>query len=138
MSIYIPENLTMVMKNAWWLMVLRGVMVLILGLMVLVQPEASIFILAQLIAAYLFVDGLFVAFGAIRHRASDPRWWLVMVRGLIGVAAGLFIVFNPVTTASTAIYLVGLLALVAGLLEIVVAIRIRKEVTNEWTMIAAG
>ena len=66
-----------------------------------------------------------------------PRWWLV-VAGLAGIAAGIVTFFSPGMTALVLITVIGVWAVVRGLFEIVGAIQLRKEIDNEWFLIASG
>ena len=71
-------------------------------------------------------------YGAVKNRTMDKGWWLILVLGLVSVAAGVLAIFYPGLTALALVLLMGANALVTGALEIAVAIRLRKTVRNEW------
>jgi uncharacterized membrane protein HdeD (DUF308 family) len=75
---------------------------------------------------------------AIRRRGSSDRWWMVLLRGLAGVAVGVVTVIWPNITALALVYLIAAWALVTGGLEIAAAIRLRKVISGEWLLILSG
>jgi uncharacterized membrane protein HdeD (DUF308 family) len=66
-----------------------------------------------------------------------PRWWLAVV-GLCGVVAGVLTFMMPGVTALVLLYFIAAWAIVTGVLEIVGAIKLRKEIDNEWMLILGG
>ena len=42
----------------WWLLLVRGILLIVLGIMMLAWPNATITVFAVLFAAFLFVDGV--------------------------------------------------------------------------------
>ena len=76
---------------------------------------------------------------AIGNRAgtAGPRWWLAVV-GVLGVAAGLLTFLWPGITAIVLLYFIAGWAIATGVFEIVGAVRLRKEIDNEWMLILSG
>jgi uncharacterized membrane protein HdeD (DUF308 family) len=66
-----------------------------------------------------------------------PTWWLVVV-GLLGIAVGILTFVWPGITALVLILFIGAWALVTGIFEIIGAIRLRKEIDDEWMLILSG
>ena len=58
--------------------------------------------------------------------------------GLFGIAAGLVIFLWPGITALVLIILIGAWAIAHGVFEIIGAIKLRKEIDNEYLLILAG
>ena len=93
--------------------------------------------LVLLYGAFALVDGVTALIAAIRGGAPAPRWWLALV-GLLGIAAGLLTFFFPGITALVLLYFIAFWAIATGVMEIAGAIRLRKEIDNEWWLIAVG
>ncbi|MEX2962519.1 HdeD family acid-resistance protein [Microbulbifer sp. TYP-18] len=127
-----------VLSENWWLMLLRGVCAVIFGILTFIWPGLSLLTLVILFGVYALLDGILglVAAAMGRHKAT-PLWWLIVV-GLISVAAGVVTFLYPQITALALVLIIGAWALVRGIFEIVGAIRLRKELENEWLLILAG
>ncbi|MFN4142312.1 HdeD family acid-resistance protein [Aestuariivirga sp.] len=124
-------------KN-WWVLLLRGIASIAFGVLAFAWPGITIISLVILYGAYALVDGLFSLFAAIGGGSgAAPRWWLAVV-GVVGVLAGLVAFAWPGLTALTLLLLIGAWAIVSGVFEILGAIRLRKEIDNEWMLILHG
>ncbi|WP_444915288.1 HdeD family acid-resistance protein [Microbulbifer sp. EKSA008] len=127
-----------VLSANWWLLLLRGIVAVIFGVLTFVWPGLSLLTLVLLFGVYAFLDGIFSLVAAVmgRHK-STPLWWLI-VSGLISLAAGIVTFIFPQVTALVLVIFIGAWALVRGIFEIVGAVRLRKEIDNEWLLIAIG
>jgi uncharacterized membrane protein HdeD (DUF308 family) len=121
----------------WWLLLLRGICAVIFGVLTFVWPGVTLVTLVLLYGAYALVDGVFALAAAVMGGAPAPRWWLAVV-GLLGIAAGLVTLFMPGMTALVLLYFIAFWAIAIGIMQIVGAIRLRKEIENEWWLVAAG
>ena len=127
-----------ILARNWWLVLLRGIAAILFGVLALSWPSATLLTLVILYGAYALADGVLSLIAAASHRgALVPRWWLI-VAGLLGIAAGLFTLLWPGVTALILITFIGIWALVRGISEIIEAIRLRKQIENEWFLILAG
>ena len=131
-----------VFSSIWWLVLLRGLVVLIMGLLLILRPVPTIIILFYLLGFYWFLDGIFTIFESIRGRKSHKDWgWGVFV-GIISALAGVIVFTQPYISAlfgfTLVIYLVAFMALASGIWGILTGIRLRKTISNEWSMIVGG
>lgn len=123
-------------KN-WWLLLLRGIVAILFGLLALGWPGISLLILITVYGVYALADGLFALTAAFRHGAVAPRWWLIFI-GIVGLTAGYLVLTRPIMTAIILLTFIGLWCVVRGVLEIVGAIQLRREIDNEWMLIVHG
>lgn len=123
-------------KN-WWALALRGVAAIVFGILAFAWPGITVVSLVILYGAYALVDGVFSIFAAISGGTPAPRWWLAVV-GIIGILAGLIAFANPVLVGLYLLIFIGIWAIVSGIFEIIGAIRLRKEIDNEWLLILHG
>jgi uncharacterized membrane protein HdeD (DUF308 family) len=127
-----------VLARNWGLVVFRGVAAVLFGGLTLFMPTVGLATLIIVFGAYALVDGVFTIVSAIRNRRTEPRWAALLFGGIAGVAIGVITFFMPGVTALVLLYLIAGWAVVTGIAEIVVAIRLRKVITGEWLLVAAG
>lgn len=125
------------LSKHWWVLALRGVAAIVFGVLAFAWPGITILSLVMLYGAYALVDGVFSIFAAIGGGTPAPRWWLAIV-GILGILAGLIAFANPVLVGFYLLWFIGAWAIVSGVMEIIGAIRLRKEIDNEWWLILHG
>jgi uncharacterized membrane protein HdeD (DUF308 family) len=126
------------LMKSWWMLALRGVAGIAFGVLALMWPGVTLLVLVALFAAYALITGAVSVIGAIRNRASDDKWWIVLLLGLVSVAAGVGAVLLPGLTLLVLVLLMGVNALITGVLDIAIAIRLRKTIQREWLLVLAG
>ncbi len=130
-------------KHNWSWFLLRGALAIALGALALVFPGLTVLTFALIFAAFSFVDGVFSIIAGIRgaQRHAD-RWLALVLSGVIGVAIGVLFFLWPATSATVyallMVLFIAVWAVLTGLLEIITAIRLRREVAGEWMLALAG
>ena len=125
------------LSRNWWAVSLRGLAGILFGIITFIAPGISLAALVLLFGAYAFADGVLAIVTAIRRRGND-RWGLLLLEGLVGVAAGVLTLIWPGITALALLYVIAAWALVTGAFEIAAAIRLRKVITGEWILALSG
>jgi uncharacterized membrane protein HdeD (DUF308 family) len=125
------------LANNWWTFVLRGVFALLFGVIAFVYPGLTILSLTFVFGFYAILDGIFALVAAWSNRSSD-RWWVLLLEGLLGIAAGVIAFIWPGSTALALLWVIAAWAILTGILEIVAAIRLRQEIENEWWLGLGG
>jgi uncharacterized membrane protein HdeD (DUF308 family) len=126
------------LQRAWWMLALRGAAALLFGILAIAWPGITLLVLVALFAAYALVTGGAALIAGFQQRKTDKGWWLVLLLGVIAVAAGIVAILNPAITALVLVLVMGVNALFTGILDIALAIRLRKAIRNEWLLILAG
>lgn len=121
----------------WWLILLRGICAIIFGLLAMTWPGLSLFTLIILYGVFALFDGGLAIGAAIMGDTPAPRWWLALV-GVLGIAAGAVTLAWPGITGLVLLFFIAGWAIAAGVFQIVGAIRLRKEINDEWLLIASG
>lgn len=130
-----------VIAGSWWTFVLRGIFAILFGLLTWFLPGIALLTLVFLFGFYAIADGVFnVAAAFSRHRAAErrPPWWALLIQGILGLAAGCLAFLIPGITALALLYLIAAWAIVTGVMAIVAAVHLRKQVTGEWVMVLSG
>jgi uncharacterized membrane protein HdeD (DUF308 family) len=121
----------------WWLLLLRGICAVIFGVLTFVWPGMTLLTLILLYGAFALVEGALAVWASIVGGEPASRWWLLLV-GFIGIGAGLLTLLMPGLTTLVLLYFIAFWAIMTGVMEIVGAIRLRKEIDNEWILVASG
>jgi uncharacterized membrane protein HdeD (DUF308 family) len=121
----------------WWALAVRGGAAVLIGLAALVWPGLTLAVLIILYGAYAVVDGGFAIVAGLRGTGGTRRW-LLLAEGVLGLLAGLVALFWPGLAGVVALYVFSFWAIFGGLLRILGAILLRREIENEWTMALGG
>jgi uncharacterized membrane protein HdeD (DUF308 family) len=130
-----PAN---VLSSKWWTFVIRGVLAIVFGLLAFLLPGITLLGLIFLFGAYTLADGVFNIIGAFQPDHQNRRWWVLLLEGIVSIAAGVIAFVYPGITALALLFVIAAWALVTGVLEIVAAIRLRRQIRGEWMLILAG
>jgi uncharacterized membrane protein HdeD (DUF308 family) len=109
----------------------------VFGVLALAWPEVTLLALALLFAAYAVMDGAGLVVTGLSQEGRDERWSYVLA-GVVGIVAGVLAALWPDITALALVVLAGAWAVVTGVLEIVAAVRLRRELTGEWALALLG
>ena len=126
------------LSQNWWLVVLRGVLAILFGVSAIIWPGITLLTLIVIFGVYALVDGLLAIWTGISRTRESSRWWTFLVEGLLSIGAGLVALIWPDLATLVLIYMIAFWAIFTGVLEIVAAIRLRHEITNEWFLALGG
>jgi uncharacterized membrane protein HdeD (DUF308 family) len=106
--------------RSWGWVLFFGIATLVLGILVVIQPKATIYGFALLLGIWLFVSGLFRIIVAIadRHDTGGTRW-LVAILGILSVIIGIFFLRHTYETVASLTFLLGLFWVIGGIIEFV-------------------
>lgn len=121
-----------------WLFALRGVLAILFGILAFIWPGSSAVALVFLFGAYAVLDGILTIAASVRNRVNNDRWWMGLLEGIVDIAAGVIAFVFPTLAAITLVFVIAIWAIITGLLEIATAIRLRREIDNEWSLGLAG
>lgn len=93
----------------WWLVLIQGIILLIIGGYLLAFPYQTFFVLVIFLGAYWFVSGIFAIIGAAMTK-EDVAWKVVL--GILGIIAGIIILTYPLYST---IFILPLLAILIGI-----------------------
>ena len=126
------------LKRHWWVPVIRGVAAIVFGLIAFGYPGLTLGTLVIFFGAWVLVDGVFRVIGAIGGRASDPDWGWHLIIGILGIVVGVLTFHAPGITALALVIYIAAWALMMGLAEIALAIKLHREIKGEWFLVLMG
>jgi uncharacterized membrane protein HdeD (DUF308 family) len=120
-----------------WVLGLRGVLSIALGVIILVWPGISLFALTIVVGAYAAASGL-ADFGyAFTDEAKGRRGWFVF-SGLLGIAFGVMVLAWPGISSLALLYVIGGYAIAIGILAIGTAFQLPLDGRDAGLMILGG
>lgn len=109
----------------WWPLALEGFVSIVVGILVFRIPAAAAFALLLLVSAWSIVTGVFRIAAAVRLRKEIEGEWLLILNGLLSVAFGIVLMLFPAVGLVTLVWLVGMYAILFGVLLVALAFRVR-------------
>ena len=129
-------------KGAWWVVLVEGIIALVIGLYVLVQPQQADTWLAQLIGAYVLVNSglaIYAGFSGSGPPAEQP---FRLVVGGIALITGLLALTAPLSSTidtSASFTILGIGLLLAGVIDLASLFIGRGNLaTRLWRVLASG
>jgi len=124
--------LSEVLAESWWMVGLRGILGIIFGLICLFATDIALMSLILLFSAYLLVDGLFAIAAGIRNARNGERWGLLLLEGLVDIAAAAVAFLWPGLTLVVLIWIIAIWAVISGGLMLASAFALKKDHGRWW------
>lgn len=134
----IEKRLANTLARNWWKLLVRGLVAISFGLMLWLLPGISLALLVLFFGAFVLVDGILGIWMAISGRKEYENWWELLLWGLVDIGIGILTFISPGATAVALVIFIAVWAIATGVLQIVVAIRLRREIEGEWLLILGG
>ncbi len=138
----LPENsvpdLTGLFARRWWTVLLRGVIAIAFGIVAFAWPAVTLSTLVLLFGFYALVDGVFSLFAVIGGRHRRENRWLLALESIVSIWAGIVTLRAPALTAVVLVFFISIWAMATGVLRIVAAIHLRKEISGEVWLALSG
>ncbi len=127
-----------VICRRWWVMLLRGLAAIAIGVCAMAWPGITLMALVWLFGAFSIMDGVFGVMLGIRGESDGTVWWTMVFLGLLALAAGVIAFSWPGLTLLVLATIIAVSAIVRGVFEIYAAIRLRHEIDDEWILGLSG
>ena len=111
---------------------------ILFGIAAYAWPGMTLVTLLTLFGAFALVDGISNVFHAFSARKEHEHWWVLLLEGLLDIAIGAITFQAPGATATVLVLYIAFWAMATGVLRIVLAVRLRKEIDGEWWMALSG
>ncbi|MBB1294255.1 MULTISPECIES: HdeD family acid-resistance protein [Pseudoalteromonas] len=131
-------DLTTTLSKNWSVLLVRGLIAIIFGVITWFAPNASLSIMLLFFAGYFLFDGMLRTWVAWNSKQHNPYWRWLLAGGVLSIIAGLVTLFAPNVTAILLLYYVAAWAIAIGAVEILIALKLRAEISNEWILIITG
>lgn len=116
--------------SVWWLLVLTGLLSLVAGVVVLIEPQRSLLTLTVVAGIFVIVDsGLEVIYAIATGSGFGPA-----LLGVLGVVIGILLVRYPIHSVMWVALLLGIWLVALGVQRLVVTIQADR---NTWSTVVA-
>ena len=110
----------------WWLAI-AGLLGIAVGALTFMLPGITALILLYTMAGWAVAIGVLQIIGAIRLRKEIDNEWFLILSGAISVLFGLGVILHPGAGALALVWVIGTYAIIAGVLYIGLAFRLKKH-----------
>jgi uncharacterized membrane protein HdeD (DUF308 family) len=124
--------LSEVLADSWWAVGLRGILGILFGLICLLTPGVAVEVFVILFSAYMLVDGVFAVASGIKAARNGERWGLLILEGIVDLAAGVVAFLWPLITLVALTWVVAIWAIVSGALMLSAAFTLNIDHGRWW------
>ncbi len=104
-----------------------GIIELILGLVLLLQPQLSAQSLILFTGFWMMFTAVSrISFSFVLKKLNVTNWWLTLISGVITVLFSVLILINPVFAIFGIVYLVSIPIGISGIMAILFGMQMRK------------
>lgn len=109
------------LEMIWWMILLRGISLLFLGILAIAWPGITLIILAYIFALYVLAIGIINTIHGITGISGRRAWFISLLLGIAQIAVSMYVLQFPGLTLAIFVLLVGFSFLGQGILEIIIA-----------------
>lgn len=124
-------------KKRWWLLALRGILLIIFGIIALFTPGIVLISLLIVFAVFLFAAGIFLIAESFSSVDKSHRV-LKIIEGVINIITGVIVLSLPAESIAVIMIFISAWAFISGVFQIAAAIKLRKIIENELLAITGG
>ena len=117
--------------NLWYLWVVLGAISMVLGIWLILSPNAAAYTLAILLAIGLFFNGI----GELAWAGDRPRPWVGYALGAVFILAAIAVIVRPNVGLKALALVVGIALLIVGVFQFAAAI-VDREAIAHWGLLA--
>ncbi len=110
----------------WWITLLQGIAGIGAGIITFVWPQISAVVLLAIIAVWAIFTGVLEIVGAIRLRKEIKGEWLLVLSGVLSLVFAYILLSNPAAGALALVWVIGVYAVVFGILQMILGARIHR------------
>ena len=115
----------------WWAKLIIGFILIIWGFLAFVSPELSLLTVIIIFGMMCLFAGIAMIAFALSGSPMVRNKWMMVIEGILLFTIAMMAFFWPETTAVTLLYLFAAFAIVLGLFEIIFAISMPKDASQE-------
>jgi len=127
-----------VKKNNWVIFVMNGLISIILGLLFISADQGRLFFLMRILGLVLVAGGAVMFYSAFKSMKAKKSNFLLLFEAVLALLAGAVIAISPGKFMNLFLILLGVWAVVIGLLQIIAAVQMRKKMSHHYLFTLNG
>ena len=112
--------------------ILSSIALIALGILLIVQSEATIITISYIIGAFLIALGVIAGFNFIRNFKDRTKGDLDIVYGIVCIILGVVVIKNPEAIASIIPFVLGLVIIINSATKLQYSFELHREKNNLW------
>jgi uncharacterized membrane protein HdeD (DUF308 family) len=112
--------------DRWGWMLVEGILGIVAGIIVFRTPSTGAIVLLWLVAFWAITHGIAEILAGIKLRKLIEGEWLLILAGVLSLALGIYVLMRPGVGLLLLVTWVGVYALFAGIVTLILSFRIRK------------
>ena len=116
-----PSDTLQAVGRSWGWVLAFGLMTLVLGILVVIDPSSSVIFVAVLVGIEFVISGIFRLVASFTHEAEGHRIWWVLL-GIVSIVVGVFLIRHLGVTISILPVVVGIFWIIQGVMEFFAAV----------------
>ncbi|RUP00450.1 HdeD family acid-resistance protein [Hyphomicrobium sp.] len=121
------------LRTNWKLFLIEGIVLVVLGAAAIIVPPIATLTVTFFIGWLLLFSGIAGLYTTFSMRPMPGFWWSLL-SAIIGIAAGLVLLFSPGTGAVSLTIVLVAFFIIEGIASIMFALEHRRELPGSWVM----
>jgi uncharacterized membrane protein HdeD (DUF308 family) len=120
---------------SWWMYLLKGVLLILLGIWMLKMPRESLNAMLLVIGLIIAIGGVLETFLALYYRKVMQEWGWNFSAGMLDILIGVLLITNPDAILILITLFISFWLVLRGVLAIWEAMELRKEEQKNWRLV---
>mgnify|MGYP000474005037 CR=1 FL=1 len=121
------------LRTNWKLFLIEGIVLVVLGAAAIIVPPIATLTVTFFIGWLLLFSGIAGLYTTFSMRPMPGFWWSLL-SAILGIAAGLVLLFSPGTGAVSLTIVLVAFFIIEGIASIMFALEHRRELPGSWVM----
>jgi uncharacterized membrane protein HdeD (DUF308 family) len=126
------------LHDARFALLISGISSLVFGIITLAVPTIPLLFLVELFSGYIIIKGFTISIGALQTKKEERHWLFLLGYGIQNIIVGIITLVFPVPTLFILGFIVSINLLICGILQIMIAYHLRKEVKGIGWLVFSG
>lgn len=122
----------------WSSFAINGAIALIFGLFALFVPEETINLVAKYFGLLILLAGIIILIVALTNKKHDKPYTIPLAEAVTAIVIGCIIFFFTKETLTVFVIVIGLWAIIIGIVQLIIAFRIKEPKQDRYLVIING